>query len=367
MKKNLCIIYNFAQLYREPIFRLIDEEWECDWYFGRNTTDIKSMPSNALKHIDYVNNQHLLGPMEWQYGIGRLMRDERYETYLMLGEPMVLSTWWILLQRRLFYHKKRVYLWTHGWYGREGFVKKWLKRVFFGLADHIFSYGEYARQEAIKQGFDGSRITPIHNSLNHNAQIKLRESLRTTDLYSKHFENNYLTILFIGRLTHSKRLDQLLDAIYILRSRGEPYNLVLIGSGEAHSELELQTNRLGLNKHVWFYGACYDDNQNAALIYNSDLCVSPGNVGLTAVHTMVFGTPVLTHDDFPWQGPEFEAIRPGETGAFFRRGDVNALADGISDWFATHPDREAVRRACYHEIDTRWTPEYQLSILKRHI
>ena len=305
--------------------------------------------------------------MEWQNGIGKLMRDSRYDCYLMLGEPMVLSTWWNLIQHRLFYPRKRVYLWSHGWYGRENFAKKWLKRLFFGLADHVFTYGEYARQQAIAQGFDGDKITPIHNSLNHAAQSKLRGALTPSDIYQSRFGNDYPILLFIGRLTHVKRLDQLLDALDMLARRGEHYNLVFIGTGEAHAELESQTKSLDLDDKVWFYGACYDDNRNASLIYNADLCVAPGNVGLTAMHTMVFGTPVLTHDDFPWQMPEFEAIRPGKTGAFFHRGDVAALADGISKWFATHPDREAVRRACYREIDTRWTPEYQLDILKKYL
>lgn len=57
---------------------------------------------------------------------------------------------------------------------------------------------------------------------------------------------------------------------------------------------------------------------NAEFIYNADLCVSPGNVGLTAMHSLVFGCPVITHNCFEWQMPEFEAIQPGITGDFLR-------------------------------------------------
>ncbi len=116
----------FCPLYREPIFKLIDAKWECDWYFGHNTTDIKSISPDTLKRMTYVNNRHLAGIMGWQDGIGRLIRDKRYDRYLMLGEPMVLSTWWNLIQRRLFYPQKRIYLWSHGWYGREGLLKNGL-------------------------------------------------------------------------------------------------------------------------------------------------------------------------------------------------------------------------------------------------
>lgn len=365
--QKLCIIYNFAQKYRQPIFSLIDRTWDCEWYFGNNTTDIKGMDPDALRNTTYVENRNIAGPIVWQSGIGSLIRRKDLDTFIMLGEPMCLSTWWVLLQRRLFQRNKRVYLWTHGWYGREGFLKKWLKRAFFGLADHVFTYGEYAREQAITQGFDGDKITPIHNSLNHEQQVKLRNGLTPSDTYERHFGNQDPTLIFIGRLTKVKKLDQILTALSNLRERGHNYNLVLIGSGEEHKHLEQLTSELNLTDRVWFYGACYDDNQNAQLIYDADLCVAPGNVGLTAMHTMVFGTPVLTHNDFPWQMPEFEAIRPGETGAFFERDNIASLEKGISEWFASHPDRDAVRRACYNEIDTKWSPDYQLDILKKII
>lgn len=360
LKKGLCIVYNFAQLYREPIFKLIDTTWDCDWYFGTNSTDVKEMPREALKRVHTVATKQVFGPIEWQNGIGRLMRDSRYDTYLMLGEPMVLSTWWCLIQRRLFKRNKRVYLWSHGWYGREGIFKKWLKRAFFGMADHVFTYGEYAREQAIRQGFDGSKITPIHNSLDHATQVKLRMALKPSDVYRKHFGNDATTLIFIGRLTAVKRLDMLLYAMKLLEQNGEIFNLILIGDGAKRLDLEGKASVLGFSNRVWFYGRCYDDTQNAQLIYDADLCVAPGNVGLTAMHTMVFGTPVLTHDDFPWQMPEFEAIRPGKTGDFFKRDDVTDLAAKISRWTKRKTDRDAVRQACYEEIDSHWTPEYQL-------
>ena len=61
----------------------------------------------------------------------------------------------------------------------------------------------------------------------------------------------------------------------------------------------------------------YDENEIGDLIYNADLCVSPGNVGLTAIHTLTYGTPVLSHANFPNQMPEFEAIDKDFTSFLF--------------------------------------------------
>lgn len=366
-KTKLCIIYNFAQLYREPIFTLINHNWDCKWFFGKTDTDIKEMNTDLLNNVSFVENKKLMKIFQTQKGIGNIIRNKNITSILMLGEPMVLSSWWILLQRRLLYRNKRVYLWTHGWYGREGFLKKWLKRAFFGMSDHVFTYGEYAKNVAISQGFNREKITPIHNSLNHAAQVILRKELSSSDIYTRHFNNSNPVIVFIGRLTKVKRLDLLLHAIYSLKKQGKHYNLTLIGAGEEMESLKALTKKLRLENQVWFYGSCYDDNKNAQLIYDANVCVAPGNVGLTAMHTMVFGTPVITHNDFSWQMPEFEAIIDGETGTFFNKDDVEDMAKTIDKWIESHPNRDAVRRSCYHEIDTRWSPEYQLEILKSQI
>lgn len=98
------------------------------------------------------------------------------------------------------------------------------------------------------------------------------------------------------------------------------------------------------------------------------LGVAPGNVGLTAMHTMVFGTPVISHNDFKWQMPEFEAIKPGKTGDFFERNSVQSLACTISKWFTEKKDkRDKVRQACYEEIDTNWNQYYQMEIIKKNL
>lgn len=361
---KLCIIYNTAPIYREAIFRDIDNEYDCEWFFGDNITDIKSLPNDALKSISFTDNKHILGPFYRQPGFGALIRKKRFSDYLVLGDPFNLSVWWLLIQKNLFFRRKRVFLWSHGWYGREGLLKKWMKRIFFGFATHTFTYGEYAKSQAILQGFDGSKITPIHNSLNYKYQSYLRDNISTQGTLKDYFKDDNPTLIFIGRLTFSKQLEMVLKALALLREKGKYFNFVMVGDGEARTSLETLTSDLSLTNNVCFFGSCYDDSKTAQLIYESDLCVSPGNIGLTAIHSLTFGTPAITHNDFPYQGPEFEAIVPDKTGAFFKKGDVDSLAESILNWTNDHPDRETVRKSCIDVIDSSWTPEFQLKTIK---
>lgn len=362
---KLCLIYNYAQHYRTSIFKLIDREFKCDFVFGDSMSDVKKMDYSLLKgNVEEVHNKHLKGSY-FQKGVLRKLRQD-YDRYIMLGETRCISTWLFLILSK-FYRKKKVYLWSHGWYGKESRIERIIKKMLFKMADGTFLYGNYARELMIKEGFNKDKLFVIHNSLAYDEQLATRDKLKKEDVYTAHFGNNNKNLVFVGRLTEVKKLDMILHAMEKCQKEGNGYNLTLIGGGEKKEELESLTKDLNLEKNVWFYGPCYNEVELGNLIYNADLCVSPGNVGLTAMHSLVFGTPVLTHDNFPYQMPEFESIKEGETGSYFRYNDVDSLAQKIDEWFAFSCNREETRKMCMKEIDEHWTPYYQIEVLKKNL
>ena len=366
---KLALIYNFAQHYRTNIFTKIDNEFDCDWVFGDSMSDVKKMDYSLLRgQVTESHTKRLFAGWYWQPKVvGKLWKP--YTHYILLGETRALSTWTFALLARLFFRKKKVYFWTHGWYGKESKLEAFLKKLEFKLANGgIFTYGDRARELMMREGFDGNKIWPIHNSLAYDQQLEVRKQLQPTDVYQKHFGNDNKNLFFVGRLTPVKKLDMILRAMAISKQKDINYNLTLIGGGEKTDELKSLAEELNLEQNVWFYGPCYDETELSSMIYNADLCAAPGNIGLTAMHAMVFGTPCITHNDFSYQMPEFEAIKPGKTGCFFSRDDVEDLASRIDEWFATSGiDRERIRKECMDEIDKNWNPYYQIEILKREI
>lgn len=365
---KIALIYNFAQHYRANIFKLIDQEYDCDFFFGDSYLDVKKMDYTSLKGKVTESRTKRFGSWTYLSGIQKLLGQD-YDAYILLGESRSLSTWLFCFRARLFYPKKKVYFWTHGWYGKESKAESIIKKILFKLPNGgSFVYGNYARELMIREGFNPNKLYTIHNSLAYDEQVALRQQLSPSFIYNEHFGNDNNNLIFVGRLTQNKKLDKALRAMALLKERGQNYNMTFIGGGETKEELHKLVIEFGLDKNVWLYGPCYDEKELSSLIYNADLCVSPGNVGLTAMHTMVFGTPVLTHNDFPHQMPEFEAIHEGETGAFFLMDDIDSLANSISKWFANKGDkREEVRRACMKEIDDNWTPYFQIEVLKKYL
>jgi hypothetical protein len=127
----------------------------------------------------------------------------------------------------------------------------------------------------------------------------------------------------------------------------------------------VQAKRLGVRVH--FEGACYDEARLGALIMSSNVTVSPGKTGLTAVHSIGYGIPVVSHDDPDDQGPEYEAIIPGRTGSLYRRGDVASLAEAIKPWLAGAVTDPKVREACIAFVDRFWNPAYQRRAIERAV
>ncbi len=363
--KELCAIYNFAPHYRQSIFKLIDKTYYCHWYFGKNNHNIKKMDYSVLSgDVTEVEISYFKG-LSFQHGILKLLRE--YDCFLITGDSRSLSTWLFLILSR-YYKNKKVYLWTHGMYGKEKWVEKFIKCHIFKLSDGIFLYNNRSRNLMIELGFKSNKLHVIYNSLNYDYHVELRNKIKPSRIFQEYFKNEYCNLLFIGRLTQIKNLDMILYAMAILRKRSINVNMTFIGDGEEDEKLKLLTRQLHLENSVWFYGACYNETINAEFIYNSDLCIAPGNVGLTAVHSMVFGTPVITHNKFELQMPEFEAIIPNKTGDFFNYGEVDSLASKIQSWFKKIDyNRMTIREDCYREIDAHWNPHKQIEVLKNVI
>ena len=259
--------------------------------------------------------------------------------------------------------KKPVYFWTHGLLNNEKGIKAYIRVLFYKLPSGLLLYGNHARNILIQKGFDPEKLHVIYNSLDYNNQIKLRDSLNEQELLKLRanifYNPEYPQLIFIGRLTRQKKLHLIIETIEILQNQGLKVNLLFVGEGEEKQILEKLISDKGLDKNVYFYGASYDEAINYKLIASSDICISPGEVGLTAMHSLIYGTPVITHNNFNNQMPEFEAIEKDKTGDFFEEDNYEDIALKIKRWLRKHPDKEKVKKDCYSIIDLYYNPSYQ--------
>lgn len=361
---GICCIFNFAAHYREPIYKLMNQELQCDFFIGDKVpTQITQMNYKDLSGFKKnIKNKYIFSKFYWQKGAISLCF-KPYKHYIITGDPFCLSTWLLLIMLK--FTSKRTYLWTHGWYGDEGFIKSSIKKIYFNLSSHILLYGEYAKKLMTKKGFKESKLSIIYNSLDYSRQLNIRKNLKETPIYTEHFKNNYPTLIYIGRIQAIKKLDQLINSLELLEEKGKKYNLIIVGEevdGYNLSELNLTSK---VSNRIWLYGPCYDEEKIGELLYNAEICISPGNVGLTAIHSLSYGTSIITHDNFSNQMPEFEAVINNRTGLFFIENDVEDLSNKIDTWHNyLNTNKTTVRSDAFQTIDNKYNPNNQIQLLK---
>jgi glycosyltransferase involved in cell wall biosynthesis len=312
---------------------------------------------NKLKHL---RNFYFLGYLIWQTKVLSQVF-KKVDSVIFLGEMTVITTWLASIIYRL--RGIKVIFWGHGIYGNENRIKLLLRKTFLRLANHNLVYEKRARKIMLEHGFKQNKISVVYNSINYEQQLSLFQKLEKEKKNSI-FKNNYPVLLFIGRLTKQKKINQLIEAVKILNKKAN-FNLLIIGEGEEKLSLEgLAQDLIKENKCI-FYGKSYDEDELSRLIYNSDLTVSPGNIGLTAIHSLSYGTPVCSHSNLCNQMPEVESIIEGENGFLFNENDIQSIVDGIKKWFDEKKliDKKKIREV----VDKFYNPIYQKDVILKSI
>lgn len=351
---KICV-FSGGSLYRLPIYNRMADALNCDFYLDREDPDkgIVTYNTNGLTNYRKTLIPHrLVGGFYWLKGVLSLF-NEPYDLYIV-GGPFCLSYWFLIFFSK--FSKKKIASWSHGIYGREKGIRLLIKTLYYKLCDINFVYNDRAVQLMKTEGIDTLKIVSVGNALDSDNDLLIREKLVENRFYNELFNNSHPVLIFVGRVTNEKRLDMIIESMKMLKDKDIYVNLFVVGKDIDGVNLMDAATAKGVSENVYLYGPCYDNEKLGNFFYNADLCVSPGNVGLTAISAMTFGCPVISHNNFNYQGPEFEAIKPGITGDFFSQGDINELTKVIEKWLfeIINVDRDSVRKNTYKEVDSRW-------------
>ena len=373
MKKGLYFTNIFPH-YRLAIWKklLNSEDFNLEIFFSsKNPLGIYSpdiydyFNKSELSKLHIIKNYWFKKKiLVWQSNVIKTVLFSKFDYVMFLGEMNIISSWISIFIAKL--RGKKVYMWSHGLYGNESFIKNHIRLNFLKLADVIFLYENRAKKLLVKNGFDERTLDVVYNSLDFDTHQKHYNKLKKGDRtnFKKLFEDESLpTIIFIGRITERKKIDILIGAINKLNQTKASFNLLIVGEGE-NLEFYKASSQKGIESG-WlnFYGKSYNTEETGRLIYNSDLCISPGNIGLTAIHCLSYGTPVASHSNYNNQMPEVEAIIDGENGFLFEENDHADLANKINLWFSKKHklDKDEIRKI----VIEKYNPDNQLAIFTK--
>jgi len=370
--ESVVIVYHFFAHYREPIIRELINNSNYHYIFAGDDHDPSNSGIKAYQfndgtrfihtHSIFIREHYLL-----QSGLIELAFRKNVKTIIYLGVAQFISTWISAALARL--NGKRVLFWSHGWLRRESGVKDWIRSKFYRIGHGLLLYGNRAKAIGVEKDFKPENLYVVYNSLDYKLQKKLREqrSLESiAQVRQELFEEHHRPmVICTARLIQPRRLDLLLEALCHLKAQGHEVNLLLVGDGPEHSNL--QQMAISNNLSVRFFGECYEEKVLAGLIMAANVTVAPNQLGLTAIHSLVYGIPVVSNDNPDECCPEREAIIPGINGALFKHGDSMDLARVISEWTQSEFLSEHFRQQCYDIIDRYYNPEYQSVIFDQAV
>lgn len=371
VRPNVVVIYHFYPHYRKPVVEALARSERADFAFvGDDHEYLDSVePAHLSAQVRFhlAPTRHLFGPFMWQWGAIRWAIRKEFDTVVMHAVPHWPCTWIGAALARLL--GKRVFFWGHGYLVRPRGLKGILRRLFYAIpTDHMF-YSRLSKMYAMETGWPPERLHVIHNSLDTDAQRSIREGFtpgHRRQIREALFGDAAAPVIgCTSRLIPMRRLHELLEAVALLKKRGVQANVLLVGDGPERRRLETLARELGLRVH--FEGACYDEARIGSLIMSCNVTVSPGKTGLTAVHSIGYGVPVVSHGDPDDQGPEWEAIIPGRTGSYFQAGRIDSLADAIEPWLRASETDPAVREACVQLVQRFWNPTFQCRAIERAV
>lgn len=190
--------------------------------------------------------------------------------------------------------------------GKTTFIDKQLTRIAFWFYDLVIFYTCGSRDWAIKNRLvTEKKCSYASNTLDTHEIWKYADrAIRSLTPPS---------VLFIGRLTSAKRVNDLLDYFVRLSAKFPGLELQVVGEGPEKNEF---LKRMGsIQSRILYHGGIGDEKELAPFFRNANLVFVPGDSGLSVVHAFAYGKPYLTLlDEKSNHGPELEYLEDGING-----------------------------------------------------
>ena len=290
--KKVIYFTNIFPTYRKELWKelLSSKKINFHIYFSKkifNKLGLTSIKSGFTKKekdkLHSLKNFTLFGHIFYQSKVTNVLFFQSYDVAIFLGDMKILSNWIGILICRL--RRKKIIFWTHGIYGNEKGLKKKIRLFFLSFADQLILYENRAKKILIKNNFSEKKIHVLYNSINLKKQTKVYKKLNNKTIPKRRAKPYRL--IFLGRLTKLKKVDLLIEALAILNKKSVGYELKIVGDGAEVEYLLKLVKIYKAENYIHFKGETYDENEIGNLFWESDLLVSPGNVGLNAVHDLV--------------------------------------------------------------------------------
>ncbi|MEM2111946.1 MAG: glycosyltransferase family 4 protein [Candidatus Bathyarchaeia archaeon] len=165
-------------------------------------------------------------------------------------------------------------------------------------ADHIITVSHAMREDIVRHGWPSSKISVVWNGVDPErydpAKVK---SENVENIRKRHGvpEGGHM-ILFLGRLTWVKGVNNLVQAMPLILREYPKVKLVILGKGEIQRDVVEMANRLGVQENVDCRFEFVPEEERITYYAAADVCVFPSvyePFGIVSLEAMSMAKPIV--------------------------------------------------------------------------
>lgn len=321
---NILLIQMILPPYRLPFFQKLANSplLNLTIAYGRSfwKSDLESIENPDRLKVYPLRNYYLgrKAQAAFQKGFLNLLRRERFEVIIAEFNPRIISNIIVFLYSRIIGNK--FIWWGHGTSPNSTDIIIRFRILLISLADALICYDAVQAEKFISLGVPREKVFVASNAIDTEEIIPL---VSKKGLPERH------RILFIGRLVPEKKVDLLIRSFFLAQSQLKPgTKLTIIGDGQEREKLENLAKEYSIIEKIEFLGSIYSAEMLAPWFNSAWVSVSPGQIGLSAIHSLAFGLPMIVARNEP-HGPERAAIEEDINTTFFPSDNEKALASQL--------------------------------------
>jgi glycosyltransferase involved in cell wall biosynthesis len=252
-------------------------------------------------------------------------------------------------------------LWGHGYSKRDRgwwrVLRDWLGK----RASALLFYEPRTRDSYARQGWNRDRLFVALNSLDHTEIEAARQWWQERPSELEQFQrerglDSGPVILFVSRLHAANHVEWLVQAAMELARQMPGLKTVIIGNGEAERErLKRLAAEAGFESSFLFEDGIYDELRLAPWFLSATVFCYPANMGLSLIHSLWYGLPVVASDRLDIQGPEVIALEPGVNGLSYEFGNVRSLVEALRGVITDEGLRRILSQGARRTMEGRFT------------
>lgn len=323
--RKIRILHHWVPEYRVALYEGLGRVYpgEVEIFASREGAKIPYQLKGVK--VDYNHPFSYFGPVSWQKGLTLRGLVPRRDIVVINGDIREISSIWAAVKAKMLGIKV---LWWAQHRGSSSTNLSAVIRLFISrlLSDEFICYTRTGVEYLVEKGFKRERVfatgntidqAPIRNAIDYWTQERLKEFRKQAGIEGKKL------FLCCGYMRPKVRLDLFIRAMSSAKLKN--VHLVVIGDGDMKSSYNELAKSLGVDSRIVWRPATHDQKEMAPWFLSAKAFVYPGSIGLSILHSLSYGLPVITHGNVDHQMPEFEVMENGRTGYTFSEGNVDEL------------------------------------------